>query len=82
MIKWALGEYNINVISLLHWCCKIKEVILFFKNISFEHIYRKHNTQADTLSKDAHEGVEGYIRWEEFQENLHLDSDQVFLSCL
>lgn len=30
-IKWAQGAFNINVITLHHWCCRIKEAILLFK---------------------------------------------------
>lgn len=73
-IKWAKGDYELNVIFLYKWCCRIKEKIKLFKEISFKHIYRQHNAMADALSKEAHDGVEGYIRWEEFMEAQCIES--------
>ena len=41
------------VVDLDHWCDHINEIKASFLSISFQHIYREHNSSADGLSKEA-----------------------------
>ena len=44
---------SLAVMDLDHWCDRIIEAKASFRSISFQHIYREHNSNADGLSKEA-----------------------------
>jgi ribonuclease HI len=46
--KWKIKNENLKGIHL-----QIKELVVLFDNISFKHIYRHLNTQADSLANEA-----------------------------
>jgi hypothetical protein len=49
------------------WKLRIKELIKHFQEISFQHIFREYNKEADLLSKQALQEPEGritYYKWE------------------
>lgn len=78
-IKWALQEYHIKVLALQHWCSRIRAKINRFQDITFEHIYRQHNSFAGALSKEAHGETKGVVIWEEMIENTCVGQGRVNL---
>lgn len=77
-IKWAAGEFDLNVLALNHWCLRTREEIELHDHIIFSHIFREHNGQADSLSKKALLGTEGFLVWEEWMNSNLLESGDVF----
>jgi len=53
IIDWINGKAAIRNSTLLHWYQKICQLKELFEQISFQHIYREHNSKADLLSKEA-----------------------------
>ena len=43
----------LEVTYLDHWCDCISDIKASFFSLSFQHIYRKHNSSANGLSKEA-----------------------------
>lgn len=78
-IKWALKEYDFNIMTLQQWCRRVQDKILCFKHISFGHIYREFSMIVDTLSKEAHGGDEGFVFWTEYIEDQACDFGRVNL---
>lgn len=76
-IKWALQEFRITVIDLNYWCQRARQEISRMSQISFEHIYREHNKQADMLSKEAFAGPVGILIWEEWLDDCLIDKGQL-----
>lgn len=76
-IKWAAGEFDLNVLALNQWCLQVKEEIGQHDYISFNHIYREHNELADSLSKQALLGPEGTLFWEEWMDSYMLEHGEV-----
>lgn len=60
-IKWALQEFQLQVMELQHWCIRTQDRIYEFHDIWFEHIFWEHNGLADKLSKEAHGMAEGVV---------------------
>ena len=52
-IDWENGKIQINAPHLQHFLKTIREQITSFETISFKHIYREPNSEADKLSKMA-----------------------------
>lgn len=77
-IKCAAKEFDLNVIALSHWCGRARMDIDMQENISFAHIFREFNGQADELSKQALLGTEGLLVWEEWMDSSRLESGDVF----
>ena len=50
-IDWANGKLQINAPHLQHLLKTITEQLVAFETISFKHIYRELNYEADNLSK-------------------------------
>ena len=65
IIDWLLGKAVINAHNLTHRCYRIKELIKQFDLLNFEHIYRVHNMEADSLSKKGIGCPEGILQIEE-----------------
>lgn len=65
-IKWARGEFDLNVLNSVHWSYRVKEELSTFRSVTLEHIFREFNEQADQLSKLALEGEEDFLYWDEF----------------
>lgn len=58
---------------------RVLKEIAKLEQISFEHIFRSHNSQADQLSKDAFAGPVGVLFWEEWMEACLLDRGNLYL---
>lgn len=78
-IKWANNEYSLNVLELENWCALIRQEITKLEQISFNHIYRSHNTLADQLSKEAFAGPVGVLFWEEWMEACLIDRGNLYI---
>ena len=68
-IKWATCEFNLQVITLTPWCKRIEDMINYFLNINFQHIFREHNQLENQLSKETLDGEIGILLWEEVTDN-------------
>ena len=53
IINWANGQLQINSPHLQPLLKEIRDQISNFVSISFQHVYRELNVEADTLSKLA-----------------------------
>ena len=53
VIDWKNGSNNIRVPYLQHLLTEIQNLKTLFRRISFAHIYREVNEEADSLSKQA-----------------------------
>jgi hypothetical protein len=66
VIEWLIDKGRLLVSSVEGWKVRIKLLAQKFHSISFQHIYRNFNTDADVLSKQAMgepEGMVSYYRW-------------------
>jgi hypothetical protein len=66
IIDWLSNKGRLQVSALEGWKNRIKVLINHFQNISFHHVYRHFNSEADTLSKQAlgePEGHISFVRW-------------------
>lgn len=51
IIDWILGKSKLRVLNLHYWMVKVEDFCREFQAISFFHVFREFNLQADTLSK-------------------------------
>jgi len=51
VIDWLRGKGCLQVVSLEFWKDRFIELTKLFQNITFLHVYRKENIEADGLSK-------------------------------
>jgi ribonuclease HI len=61
VIDWLNSRGKLQVISLLGWKDRIRELQSTFRKINFNHTYREHNKEADLLSKAALQKQAGII---------------------
>ena len=72
-IDWLNGSADFHVADLMSWKERTREATQLLNHITFTHIYRKDNMEADFLSKKALTLPSGHIlysRWEEGNEGL------------
>ena len=53
VISWVNRISTLDLPTLKHWCDEIYTMLRLAPPVSFNHIYREHNTLADGLSKKA-----------------------------
>jgi ribonuclease HI len=63
VIDWLREKGSLQMLDLECWKERLFELIIFFQNISFDHIYREDNTEADMLSKLAMLKFSGTIEY-------------------
>jgi ribonuclease HI len=71
IIDWLNGRADFQVAVLGSWKERTKEAALSYKNLSFQHIFREENSEADSLSKNSLHLPSGYICfafWEDGNE--------------
>jgi ribonuclease HI len=68
VIDWLNYRGKLQVISLVGWKDRIRELTKSFSTISFSHIYREQNKEADLLSKKAIQMQEGKITYNQWVE--------------
>jgi hypothetical protein len=77
VIEWLNHKGSLQVVSLEIWKERIKDTLIYFRNISFAHIFREENQEANRLSKVTLTNLHGsiaYNLWEDGHEgpNLYL----------
>ena len=77
IIDWVNGKSRLQVMILILWKQKIRELIVLFENISFKHVYSEFNHLADQLFKEALRIEEGHIQYQEFQGKYMIDQGQL-----
>jgi hypothetical protein len=71
IIDWCNNRGKLQVISLNCWKVRFRELNKYFSKLSFSHIFREYNMEADKLSKKALKEPEGkiyYSQWEDGNE--------------
>jgi ribonuclease HI len=63
IIEWMSNKSRLQVSALEGWKNRIKDLIKRFQSISFHHVYRNFNSEADVLSKHALGEPEGHISY-------------------
>jgi ribonuclease HI len=66
VIDWLNNKGSLQAISIDCWKDRIKELFKFFSVITFAHVYREENLEADILSKKAltaRPGAIAYNQW-------------------
>lgn len=53
VVRQMNGEYKIKHPNIIPLAAKVKEVAHAFKAVSFTHVYREDNTEADQLANEA-----------------------------
>ncbi len=53
VVKQMNGEYKIKHPNLVPLAAQVNELRKFFKSVSFGHVYREHNKEADKLANVA-----------------------------
>ena len=53
VVKQMLGEYKIKHPNLTPLARRVKELEEQFRSVSFAHVYREHNKEADKLANEA-----------------------------
>jgi ribonuclease HI len=61
VINWLRDKGRLQVISLECWKDRLVDLIKLFQHISFDHVYRDDNSEADNLSKQALQKQPGKI---------------------
>ena len=68
IIDWAKGDSSLHSLRLGHWASKVHKLISSFRNISFLHVYREYNTEANLLSKLGNGDMNFYIHYETWKD--------------
>jgi ribonuclease HI len=71
VIDWLNRKGNLQVVTLDCWKERIRDLSKLFSPITFSHIYRDNNKEADRLSKQALQmqtGKIAYNLWEDGNE--------------
>jgi hypothetical protein len=66
IIEWLMNKGRLKVAALEGWKIRIKELTKLFRSITYQHIYRDFNMEADKQSKLALEVSEGYIYYHQW----------------
>ena len=53
IISWINRLTALEIPTLMHWCDEINYMLQLVPQVTFKHIFREHNMQADGLSKQA-----------------------------
>lgn len=53
IVKQMNGEYKIKHPNIVPLAAQVKDVMRAFKTVSFTHVYREDNTEADALANEA-----------------------------
>ena len=61
IVNWEKKSFSLHVISLFRWCWRIEYLLASFHVMNIDHIFREHNTNADSISKEALGEEEGFI---------------------
>ena len=73
IIEWAKDVYSLRTMEFQHWARRITDIISTFQRITFRHIYREQNFEADGLSKLALREEMKNITWELLLKGAKID---------
>jgi ribonuclease HI len=71
VIEWLNKRGDLQAVALESWKERILETLPLFRDISFAHIYREENIEADNLSKKALSNLPrsiAFTHWEDGNE--------------
>ena len=68
IVKWVNQHCNIPINALQLWCRRTSLMLSSYSDISIEHVFHALNVEVDSLSKEALDGDEDVLFWEEFVE--------------
>ena len=63
VIEWLNQKGTIQVVALERWKERIKNTLIYFRNITFAHIFKEKNQKADILSKVTLTNIRGSIAY-------------------
>ena len=69
----------LDIPSLMHWCDDIKNMLQLVPPVIFKHIFREHNSLADSLSKQALNLDMGYGTFFESLDGMVIEHGQFVL---
>lgn len=75
VIDWACGHTELRPLLLVHWRTRVRALILHFNHISFSHMFRCFNGEADRLSKSSLGRMDGHIHFAEFNDGVQVDAN-------
>ena len=80
IINWFKHQSTLSLLTLDGWCHLIRELEYHFIHLSATHIFREHNTYADSLSKEALTLASGQLQFLEFTNGdcIHQGSYYLF----
>jgi ribonuclease HI len=67
VIDWLNRKGTLQVVTIDCWKDRINELIKYFMNISFSHVYREENQEANNLSKHALTMCPGNIAYNQWE---------------
>jgi ribonuclease HI len=70
VIKWMKGIGQLLNIHLKILADQLKDIANSFEMITFTHVLREHNQEADRLSKEGYQVAEGRVIFEELREKI------------
>jgi hypothetical protein len=69
-IDWLIGRADFQVADLECWKERTRAATKLVKNLTFSHIYREQNHEADILSKKALHLPPGHIRYTRWEDGI------------
>ena len=69
IISWVLGRAHVKSLELNHWLVSTKYVMNDFLGLSFNHVYRELNADADLLSKITLGEMDGKLHYSLFLDD-------------
>ena len=79
IISWLNELSALDIPTLRHWCDDIGLMLQLDPQVSFKHIFREHNSLADSLSKQALKLEMGYGTFSEYMDGLVIAQDHFIL---
>ena len=70
VVKWMKGIGVFLGSNLIYLGDDVKEIAGGFKSIYFQHVYIEQNTEADRVSREAHQVVEGRALYEDIRDGI------------
>ena len=74
---WARGVTALHSLLLENWMGNVRKLIYAFSHITFQHIYRELNDEADRLSKKGIGELDRNIYFKELRDEMPIQSDRL-----
>ena len=79
IINWAKGVSTLDMVNLEAWCENTRLLMTSFTRVDISHVYREHNTRADTLSKEGLYLAPGHLLLSESYDEEFIGEDSIHL---